>query len=102
MNHTRRPTENQIFDWQGLSTSARRLAPRQAPSLPRLARVLWLSYIAGPPLNRTAIGAEYGLSLVRASALMRRGLSLLASLEEQGQLPEEWDPESPLGRAVAR
>jgi hypothetical protein len=105
MDHPDRPTEAQILGWLRLYVPEG-LGPLQARAwaadLPRLARILWLSYCAEPPLSLEAIADERGVSQGVAVNLAQRGLALLAGVEEQGDLPHPWDPESPLGRAVIR
>jgi hypothetical protein len=105
MDSPKHPTEDQILGWLRLYVPEG-LGPLQARAwsadLPRLARILWLSYCAEPPLSLEAITTEYGFGAGHASMLTHRGLALLAGVEEQGDLPHPWDLESPLGRAVIR
>jgi hypothetical protein len=103
MEHPERPTEDQILDWLNRAqVHPPRLPPGRSSPLPRVARILWLRYCAEPPLSLQTTAEECGLSYRRTVEWARRGLLRLAMLEEQGDLIEEWDPDSRLGRAVAQ
>jgi hypothetical protein len=103
MERSEQPTEGEILDWLRLYDAEGRNAAQDrawSSALPRIARILWLRYCAEPPAGLEAIAGEYGFRAGHASALVQRGLALLARAEEQGGLPPTWGPEAPLGRAV--